>query len=327
MLKHDPTAWLLSREGPAALRARRSLGLDRPGDGEAARREVAGLARTQLADGSFDHSPMKTAGATCLLADLHAEPADEAMSRAGEFLLGVLAAQPGQAAAASLRPGTLTTPCDLAGFFGPYERRNLPEVMSAGAREMNFYRQFEPLLGPKSPVRAVPRSSLDRAGPGSCYAWGLIPLSYTIEALFRAGRASDPRMTPAVNALLAAQRASGGWCRNLGGHPSCTLHALRAIGAGRRLRRSRHAKRALEFMQRMWRRVGLFGALQAVGRFDLPAGRPVLRDMLAEAARRQRKNGSFGTPCQVERVAAVLAAVGVLNGKPARARKAAGPGP
>ena len=312
MLKHDPTPWLLSQEGGSALRARRSVGLEREGDSEAVRREVQRLAGSQLTDGSFGHSPMQTAGVVCLLADLGPELSTSVLSRAAEFLFGVLQSQPGYDRPRPVRPGALATPCDLGGFFGPYGHRNLPEVMADGAREMNFYRTFEPLLGPKSPVRAARRSSLDRAGPVSCYAWGLIPLSYTIEALSRAGRTRDPRIKPAVNALLGAQRASGGWCRNLGGHPSCTLHALRAIGALPGLRLSTHAERALDFMQATWRRVSLFPALQAVARFD-SAARALISDMFVEVADRQRKNGTFGTPCQVERVAAVLAAKHVLD--------------
>jgi hypothetical protein len=320
VLKYDPIPWLLSQEGESAVRARRSLGLEREGDGEVARRMAERAAKSQLADGSFAHSPMKTAGVVCLLADLAPEIATRVMSRAAEFLVEVLASQPGYERARGVQPGELTEACDLAGFFGPYEARNAPEVLARGAREMNFFRQFEPLLGPKSPVRARRRSSLDRAGPGSCYAWGLVPLCYIIEALCRGGFGADPRLRPAVNALVGAQRKSGGWCRNLGGGVECTIPAIRALGVHPRLRQSRFAEAALGYVratqsggagrkaESRWRGSRLFAALEAVARFDLAIAKEIIGAGLKAAARHQRRNGTFGTPCAVARVAAVVAA-------------------
>jgi hypothetical protein len=134
-----------------------------------------------------------------------------------------------------------------------------------------------------------------------------------VEALCRAGHADAPTLTPAANVLLGAQRASGGWCRNLGGHPSCTQHALRALAAHPQLRQSVYAEGALAFVAGSWQRASLFLTLQTVARFDSPSARELLTAMLAEAEARQRKNGSFGTPCPVERVAAVLRAQRVVG--------------
>jgi hypothetical protein len=139
----------------------------------------------------------------------------------------------------------------------------------------------------------------------------LIPLAYCIEALSRAGRGEDRRLQPALNALLGAQRDSGGWCRNLGGHPSCTIHAVRALGAHPALRTSRYAERALEFMRA--RGKPSFGLMQAAAAFDFPVARQIVRDCLAAAARCQRRNGSFGGACAVERAAAVLTAIQALG--------------
>jgi len=320
MFEHDPIDWLMSREGEAAVRARRSLGLQREGDVAVARRVARRAARAQLADGSFARSPMKTAGVVCLLADLASEPSADVVTRAAQFLSAVLESQPGYGRARRVKPGSLDTACDLCGFFGPYDVRGEPEVIAEGAREMNFFREYEPLLGPKSPVRAKRRSTLDRAGPGSCYAWGLIPLAYVVEALCRAGRHGDSRLRPPVKALLGAQRSRGGWCRNLGGGVDCTIPALRALGAHPKLREDRRAEAALEFMRGTqtgrvgakargrWRGSRLFAILGAVARFDLPIARDILATGLAAAARHQRRNGSFGTPCPVQRVAAVIAA-------------------
>jgi hypothetical protein len=279
--------------------------------------ELAGEQRT---DGSFEHSPMKTAGILNLLDDLKATDSQDLIASGAAYLLSVLESQPGYERAKGLTPGGLTIPCDLCGFFGPYQDRGRPEVMADGAREMNFYREYEPLLGPKSPVRGERRSSYDRAGPSSCYAWGLIPLSYTVETLCRAGYALDERLKPAINALLGAQRESGGWCRNLGGHTGCSIHAIRALGVHPELSQSHHAERALGFwraaqlgrlgstLQRWWGGANLFAAMQAAAAFDLPPASEILRDALTALAPRQRKNGTFGTPCRVERVAAVLVA-------------------
>jgi hypothetical protein len=196
--------------------------------------------------------------------------------------------------------------------------------MAEGAREMNAYREFEPLTGPKSPIRGERRSSLDRAGPSSCYAWGLIPLCYIVETLCRAGYERDERLQPAIHVLLGAQRESGGWCRNLSGHTGCSIHGIRALGAHPDLRESEHAARALEFwrasqqgelgasLRRWWRGGNLFAALQAAAVFDLPPARDIVRDALAAIAPRQRRNGTFGTPNAVERVSAVLEAMSRL---------------
>jgi hypothetical protein len=315
MLEHDPIPWLLAREGRAALRARRSLGLEREGDDEAARRIVQRAARSQLADGSFSHSPMKTAGMVCLLADLATEAAGNVLSQAGESLFGVLQSQPGYDEATSLRPGELTEPWDLGGFFG----EATPLTPAQGAREANFYREFDPLLGPKSPVRWRRRSSFDRVGPPSCHLWGLVPLCTIIEALCRAGFHADARLRPALNVMLAVQRSSGGWCRNPGGGFECTLPAIRAFGVHPRLRRGSAAEAGLRFLRASqsspdsrsrsrWRGCNLFAALHAAARFDSPVAREIMVEGLAVAAQHQRRNGSFGTPCPVERVGAVVAA-------------------
>lgn len=305
----SPVPWLMNQERDIAVRARRSLDLDREGDSQRVLEMRRGFTASQSSDGSFDHSPLKTAGVLNLLADLRPPDCRALVDRAVKYLVSVLRAQPGYELAKGVKPGSLRTPCDLCGLFGPYEDRGLPRLMAQGAKEMNIYRHFEPLLGPKTPVRAVSRSTLDRAGPGSCYSWGLIPLAYIVEAICRAGHAAAPGLRPAVNALLGAQRESGGWCRNLSGHPGCTLHALRALGAHPQLRKSVCSERALRFMTGSWNRASLFPTLQAVARFNSPTARRLLTVMLSEAATRQRKNGAFGTPCQIERVVAVLAAV------------------
>jgi hypothetical protein len=319
---HDPTEWLMAQTGPAAVRARRRLGLRAEGDLEAAAATARDLAPEQRPDGSFAGSPMRTAGVLCLLADLGVDEPEALRADAAGYLFGVLAAQPGYERAKRIGPGELSDPWDLCGFFGPYEDRALPDVMARGAEEMNHYREFEPLLGPGSPVRSVRRSTRDRAGPSSCYSWGLIPLCYAVEALCRAGRAEDPRLTPAVNALLGAQWPGGGWCRNPPGGSPCTLYGLRAVGAHPVLRRSEHAERALESMQSWqrdsgdWRLVRgqmRFAAVDALSAFRFPAARAILRKTLDALQPRQRRNGSFGGPHPVERAAAVLRALRALD--------------
>lgn len=307
MLAYDPLLWLMAQDGPAALRARGRLGLSRLGDAEA----VDALVQS-LTDGD-PVSPIKTAGILNFLADLRAAHASEWTARGAEYLLAVLKSQPGYARAGETVPGGLTAPCDLGGFFGPYQERARPEVMAYGAQEMNHYREFEPLLGPQSPVCPVPRSSLDRAGPGSCYSWGLIPLSYIIEALCRTGHADDARLQPAISVLLGAQRASGGWCRNLGGHPNCTLHAAHALGAHPTLRRSEYADRALRLLLTHNGRLSPFVVLQIASSFDLSPARKLIHNALEEVAPRQHKDGSFGTPHPIERAVAVLAALNALE--------------
>jgi hypothetical protein len=316
----------MEQDSLSALRARRKLGLQRDGDLPAVRSLEREFAAAQAPDGSLEHSLLRTAGMLNLLDDLNAAHSDETIARGAAYLLSVLQSQPGYRRATDIAPGSLATPCDLGGFFGPYETRGQPDVMASGAREMNAYREFEPLFGPKSPVREAPRSSRDRAGPSSCYAWGLLPLSYTIEALCRAGYARraeyarDERLQPAIQALLGAQRESGGWCRNLGGHPTCSLHAIRALGAHPELRQSQTAQRALRLLRavqrgeqadttRWWSGSNLFAALGAVAAFDLPLAHHILHDSLTTIAPSQRKNGTFGTPCRVERVGAVLLAL------------------
>jgi hypothetical protein len=329
-LIYDPIPWLMRQESQPALRARRLLALEREEDAARIRDIVVELAGQQEEDGSFAGSPMRTAGVLNLLSDLRVvdvrvSGSETVIAVGVEYLLSVLESQPGYERARDVAPGSLTAPCDLCGFFGPYEARNLPQVMAYGADEMNALREYEPLLGPQSPVRGVRRSSLDRAGPASCYSWGLIPLAYSIEALCRAGHARDERLQPAIQALLGAQRASGGWCRNLGGDLPCTVHPLRALGAHPDLRRSVHGVRVLRFMRaaqggdsgskalNWWRGANLYAALQAVAAYEHPIAVEILSDGLANLASRQRKNGTFGTPHRVERVTAALIAVRALS--------------
>ena len=106
--------------------------------------------------------------------------------------------------------------------------------------------------------------------------------------------------------LLGAQRDSGGWCRNLGGHPSCSAHGIRALGSHPDLRQSEYAERALGLMQKALKGVNLFVIVQAAAMFDLPVAREIISDALAILAPRQQKNGTFGSPCRIERVVAVL---------------------
>jgi hypothetical protein len=323
-LLYDPIPWLMAQQGLPAVRARKKLNLDGEGNVEFVRKLERTLAAEQCEDGSFGKSPIRTAGTLNLLDDLRAAASQTIVARGAGYLLAVLESQPGYQRAGHLQPGSLTAPCDLCGFFGPYAARAEPARMRHGADEMNAYCAYEPLAGPQSPVRSERRSSRDRAGPSSCYAWGLIPLSYTVEALCRAGYAEDERLQPAVNALLGAQRESGGWCRNLAGHTGCSIHAIRALGAHPELRYSAYAESALRFwretqvgergtnLQRWWRGTRLFAALQATASFDLPLARQIERDVLAALAPHQRKNGTFGTPHRVERVSAVLGAMSWL---------------
>ena len=313
VLPHDPVPWLLEQEGLPAVRARRRLDIDLEGDAEEVSALERALAKSQSADGSFEQSAMKTAGVLNLLDDLRASHSREIVSRAAAYLIALLESQPGYERARTISPGSLRTPCDLCGFFGPYEGRALPEALADGAREMNFYREYEPLLGPKKPVRTERRSSLDRAGPPSCYSWGLIPLSYAVEALCRAGYGEDERLRPAINVLLGVQRASGGWCRNLGGHPTCTSHGLRWLGAHPRLRSSEYAIRALEFVREKVKGTGVFAVLQGISVFPPRIAGDIIRGLLADLAPRQRKNGTFGPSCRVEKVTAALVAVRVIN--------------
>ena len=52
----------------------------------------------------------------------------------------------------------------------------------------------------------------------------------------------------------------------------------------------------------------LFTVLHATSAFAFPVAREIIVDALAAVAPRQRKNGTFGAPCRVERVAAALVA-------------------
>lgn len=312
MLSYNPVPWLMAQEGLPAVRARRCLGLEREGDAAFVRDLMVGLEGEQRANGSLADSPMRTAGTLIMLADLRTEGRETLVEGGATYLFSVLAAQPGYGRVESVLPGSLTTPCDLGGFFGPYEDRNDPQVRAFGAREMNHYREFEPLLGPKSPVRETPRSSRDRAGPSSCYAWGLIPLSYVVEALCRVGYAEDGRLQPALRVLLGVQRESGGWCRNLGGHIGCSPHPMRALSAHSTLRQSPSTGRALRFLHANWQARDPYAILRVAAAYDLPAAREVAREVLAHVAPQQRKNGTFGTPHRIERVAAVLAGLALL---------------
>jgi len=312
MLSYNPVPWLMAQEGLSAVRARRRLGLGCDGDAAFVRALVVDLEEEQQGNGSFADSPMRTAGTLVLLADLRTEGMEELVEGGADYLFSVLAAQPGYGCVEDVSPGGLTTPCDLGGFFGPYEERNDAQVRAFGASEMNHYREFEPLLGPKSPVREVPRSSRDRAGPSSCYAWGLVPLSYIVEALCRVGYAEDQRLQPALRVLLGVQRESGGWCRNLGGHIGCSPHPMRALSAHPTLRQSPYAENALRFLLANWQARDPYAILHVAAAYDLPAARKVVEEVLAHITPRQRKNGSFGTPHSVERVAAVLDAMAIL---------------
>jgi hypothetical protein len=293
------------------------LGLHRDGDEKAVHALERELAKTQLPDGSFEQSPMKAAGVLNLLDDLRTTGSKELIEKAASYLISVLESQPGYERARNVKPGSLREKFDLCGLFGPESDRWRPDVLARNAREMNFYREYEPLLGPKSPVRGVRRSSLDRPGPGTCYTWGLIPLSYTIEALCRAGHAHDERLQPAINALLGAQRENGGWCACGEGQGGCTIHAIRALGSHPQLRESMHAERGLELLRQQGPpgRKGshAFGVPQAVSSFNLPVARGIMRDGLTAVAQCQRKNGTFGTPRRIERVAAVLCVKSALE--------------
>jgi len=69
MLTYDPVPWLMAQEGLSAVRARRLLGLCREGDEQAVDLLQQELSKAQLRDGSFEQSPMKTAGVLNLLSD------------------------------------------------------------------------------------------------------------------------------------------------------------------------------------------------------------------------------------------------------------------
>jgi hypothetical protein len=153
----------------------------------------------------------------------------------------------------------------------------------------------------------------------------LQPLAYTIEALCRAGYARDPRLKAGINVLLASQRANGGWCRSLSGDPGCTMHAMRALGSHPDLRRGLHAERALRFVRdthrgtlgkrwaSRWGGAKRFALLAAVAAFPMAVAREIAEDALSAIAPQQRRDGSFGGPSEVERVAAVLGALRAIQ--------------
>lgn len=315
----------MQQDGLPAVRARRMLGFERDGDGRVVRAVEHRFRRSQRPDGSFEHSVMKTAAVICLLDDLHGGRSRELTEAAADHLMSALEAQRGYETAKRVRPGTLTEPFDLCGFFGPQGDRLKPDTLARNAREVNLWRELEPLSGPKSRVRGVRKGSFDRPGPSTCYTWGMVPLCCTIEAVCRAGRADDPRLKPAINALLGAQRGNGGWCGcPPEGAPPCTASALRALAAHPHLRRSEYAKRGLELMRTSgwWvtRRTkqprigsGFFATIQVIAALDHPIARKIIRKALAVIAPRQRRNRTFGTPCQVERVAAAILGMRALE--------------
>jgi hypothetical protein len=310
MLNYDPVPWLIEQEGLSAVRARRLLDLHSEGDEQTISTLECAFAKSQSHDGSFDQSIMKTAGILNLLNDLKSEDLEKIIAKGVLYLMSVLESQPGHELAQNVKPGGLATPLDLCGFFGRYENQRQPDMMALGAREMNFYREYEPLFGPKNPVRDVRRSSFDRVGPSSCYSWGLIPLCYITETLCRAGHSHDERLQPAINILLGVQRDSGGWCRNLGGHPNCTIHAVRVLGVHPELRQSHYSERAIKRLQEI-PHSNVYATLQVLSRFDLPIAKEVIHDILANIIPRQRKNGTFGADLKIERVVAVLLALKV----------------
>ena len=325
MLPYDPIPWLMEQEGLPAVRARRAFGLERDGDAAVVRSVARRFARSQHPNGSFEDSHMKTAAVTCLLGDLRGGRSGELIEAAATYLLSALEAQPGHEAAKRVKPGTLTQPFDLCGFFGPQGDRLKPDTLARNAREVNLSRKLEPLHGPKSPVKGVRKGSFDRPGPSTCYTWGMVPLCHTIEAACRAGHADDPRLKPAINALLGAQRENGGWCGcPPDGAPPCTTSALRALSAHPKLKRSKCAERGLALMHasQWWvtRRTkqprigsGFFATIEVIAAYDHATARDIIRNALTAIAPRQRRNGTFGTPCQVERVAAVICGLRALE--------------
>jgi hypothetical protein len=87
---------------------------------------------------------------------------------------------------------------------------------------------------------------------------------------------------------------------------------MRALGAHPTLRQSPYAEGALRFLHANWRARDPYAILHVAAAHDLPVAREVVMEVLAHIAPRQRKNGTFGTPHRVERVAAVLAGLAVL---------------
>jgi len=308
MLKYDPILWLMKQDGLSAIRARCMLDLHREDDENAINALEYELSTEQLQDGFFEQSLMKTAGILNLLNDLKAINSEKLISAGAHYLMSILESQPGYELAQDIKPGGLTTPLDLCGFFGHYNDQRKPEMMALGAREMNLYRKYEPLFGPKKPVRDTRRSSFDRVGPSSCYSWGLIPLCYTIETLCRAGYSNDNRLQPAINVLLGVQRESRGWCRNLGGHPNCTIHAVRVLEVHPILRQSTYAEMAIKRLQEI-PYSNLYKTLQVLAKFELPIAKEYIHDILESIIPRQQRNGTFGKDLKIECVTAVLLAL------------------
>jgi hypothetical protein len=123
------------------------------------------------------------------------------------------------------------------------------------------------------------------------------------------------RLHPAINVLLGVQRESGGWCRNLGGHPGCTPYAIRALGAHPVLRESTFAQRALKFIRGKLKGRSVFTGIRAAAAFNLLVAHEIIREELNKLAPKQRKNGTFGSPHSVERVASVLVACRAIEFK------------
>ena len=116
MLQYDPTPWFISQEGLTAVRGRRILGLKHPGDELAIQTFVGRYADSQCDDGSFEHSPLKTAGTLNCLDDLYTINANAIIAAGAAYLFSVLQSQPGYKLTHDVVPGSLTTPCDLCGF-------------------------------------------------------------------------------------------------------------------------------------------------------------------------------------------------------------------
>jgi len=94
MLTYDPVPWLMAQEGLSAVRARRLLGLWREGDEQAVDLLQQELSKAQLRDGSFEQSPMKTAGVLNLLDDSRADDSEDLIAAGVSYLISVLRSQP-----------------------------------------------------------------------------------------------------------------------------------------------------------------------------------------------------------------------------------------
>ena len=58
---------------------------------------------------------------------------------------------------------------------------------------------------------------------------------------------------------------------------------------------------------------GFFATIQVIAAYDSSVACEIIRNALAVIAPRQRRNGTFGTPCPVERVAAVILGMRALE--------------